>query len=66
MNKYLNMNEVPIQTKVKIKENGLVGHVVEIFHFPTTFKIEFKDGSFGIYKTHEVELLDDLQGEKDE
>ena len=66
MSKYLNMNEVPIQTKVKIKENGLVGHVVEVFHFPTTFKVEFEDGSFGIYKTHAVELLDNPGEKKDE
>ena len=58
MNKYFNMNEVPIGSKIKVKESNLVGYIVEIFHFPTTFKIEFKDGSFDIYKTHQLELLD--------
>ena len=60
MNKYFNMNEVPIGSKIKVKESNLVGHIVEVFHFPTTFKIEFKDGSSRVYKTNEIELLDDL------
>ena len=58
MNKYFNMNEVPIGTKVKIIDNDLIGEIVEIFHFPTTFKIRFEDNSFQVYKTHEVELFD--------
>ena len=60
MNKYFNMNDVPIGTKVKIKDNDLTGKIVEIFHFPTTFKIEFEDNSYQVYKTHEIELLEDL------
>ena len=33
--------------------------LVEVFHFPTTFKVEFENGEHEIYKTHEVELLED-------
>ena len=61
MNKYFNMNEIPIGTKVRIKDEDLIGNIVEIFHFPTTFKVELEDNSFKVYQTHEIELLDDLE-----
>ena len=62
------MNEVPIGTKVKIINSDLIGSIVEVFHFPTTFKVKFENGKFQIYKTHEVELLEDNQNtdKKDE
>ena len=67
MSKYSNMNEVPVGTKVKIKKEDLVGYIVEIFHFPTTFKVQFEDNSFKIYKTHEIELLleDELKDDQE-
>ena len=55
---YYSMNEVPIGTKVKIKDSGLEGNIVEIFHFPTTFKVQFEDKTFRVYKTYEVEILE--------
>ena len=61
MNKYFNMNEIPIGTKVKIKGKDLTGDIEEVFHFPTTFKVVFEDGSFEVYKTHEIELIDNLE-----
>ena len=42
MNKYLNMNEILIGTKVKIRNKDLVGKIIEIFHFPTTFSLTSK------------------------
>ena len=54
---YFSMNEVQVGTEVKIKNSDLKGRVVEVFHFPTTFKVEFEDGKFEVFKTHEVELL---------
>ena len=65
---YKSMNEVSIGTKVKIINSDLIGNIVEVFHFPTTFKVEFGNGKFQIYKTHEVELLEDNQNinKKDE
>ena len=62
---YFNMNEVPIGTRVKIKDSDLTGNVVEIFHFPTTFKVEFEDGNYNIYKTHEIELLNPSEEKED-
>ena len=55
---YFSMNEVPIGTKVKIKNSELKGSIIEIFHFPTTFKIELENGDFQIYKTYEFEILE--------
>ena len=66
MNKYFNMNEIPIGTKVKIKDEDLTGNIVEIFHFPTTFKVELEDNSFKVYQTHEIELLDDLEEKQED
>ena len=54
---YYSMNEVSIGTKVKIKDSELIGTIIEIFHFPTTFKVKFEDDTFKVFKTHEVELL---------
>ena len=55
------MNEIPVGTKVKIKGKDLTGDIEEVFHFPTTFKVVFEDGSFEVYKTHEIEIIDDLE-----
>ncbi len=64
---YFSMNEVPIGTEVKIKNSDLIGRVVEVFHFPTTFKVEFENGSSIVYKTHEIEILENSNSEdKDE
>ncbi len=63
---YFSMNEVQIGTEVKIKNSDLKGRVVEVFHFPTTFKVEFEDGKFEVFKTHEVELLKNEIKEEDE
>ena len=65
---YKSMNEVSIGTKVKIINSDLIGNIVEVFHFPTTFKVEFENEKFQIYKTHEVELLEDNENidKKDE
>ena len=64
---YFSMNEVPIGTEVKIKNSDLIGRVIEVFHFPTTFKVEFENGSSTVYKTHEIEILENSNSEdKDE
>ena len=65
MNKYFNMNEIPVGSKVKVKDKNLTGNITEIFHYPTTFKVVFEDDSFGVYKTHEIELINDSEQEED-
>tara|TARA_Y100001970_G_scaffold44170_1_gene55155 strand:- start:360 stop:557 length:198 start_codon:yes stop_codon:yes gene_type:complete len=63
MGKYFSMNNVPIGTKMKIKSNGKVGTLLEIFHYPTTFKVQFDDNSNGVFKTHEVEIINNDRDE---
>ena len=53
------MNTVPLGTKMKIKKTGKTGKLKEIFHYPTTFKVEYNDGSFDNFRTHEIEFIDE-------
>ena len=62
---YFNMNEVEIGRKVRVKNSDLTGNITEIFHFPTTFKVEFGNGKFEIYKTHEIELFEEYINDKE-
>mgnify|MGYP006237155655 CR=1 FL=1 len=57
MGKYFNMNELEVGIELKIKETGNVGTLKAVHHYPTTFTIEFEDGSFQNYKTNEIELV---------
>jgi len=57
MGKYFNMNEHEVGTKLKIKKNGKVGILKAVHHYPTTFTIEFDDGSFDNFKTNDIELI---------
>ena len=56
---YKNMNTVPIGTKMKIKKTGKIVTLVQIFHYPTTFKVEYEDGKFDSVRTHAVEFIDE-------
>ena len=55
---YKNMNTVPIGTKLRIKKTGEIVTLVQIFHYPTTFKVEYEDGTFDVLRTHAVEFID--------
>ena len=61
MAKYFSMNTVPLGTKMKIKHNNKEGVLLKIFHYPTTFKIGFNDESWKVYKTHEIEIIEDVK-----
>ncbi len=56
---YKNMNTVPIGTKMKIKKTGELVTLLQIFHYPTTFKVEYDDGRFDSVRTHEIEFIDE-------
>ena len=56
---YKNMNTVPIGTKMKIKKTGELVTLIKIFHYPTTFKVEYDNGSFDSVRTHEIEFIDE-------
>ena len=60
---YISMNIVPIGTKIKVNSTGEVGVLVKIFHYPTTFKVEFDNGKSEIYKTHEIEFFKETDDE---
>ena len=52
------MNDVPIGTKMKINSTGEICTLIQIFNFPTTFKVQKDDGAKLVFKTHEVEILE--------
>ena len=58
MSKYFSMNDVPIGTKMKINSTGEICTLIQIFNFPTTFKVQKDDGAKLVFKTHEVEILE--------
>ena len=57
MGKYFNMNELEVGTPLTINTTGNVGTLKVVHHYPTTFTIEFEDGSFQNFKTNEIELI---------
>ena len=56
--KYISLNEVPIGTKMIIKETKEEVELVKIQNFPTTFIVKFNDGKNDRFLTHQVEILD--------
>ena len=58
------MNNVPIGTSMKIKSSNKEGVLLEIFHFPTTFKVGFNDNSWKVYKTNEIEIIHTIEEKK--
>lgn len=56
---YKNMNTIPIGTKMKIKKTGQIVTLVQIFHYPTTFKVEYEDGTFESVRTHAIEFSEE-------
>ena len=54
--KYYSMNEVPVGTKMKVKETGKEVILIEIQHFPTSFKTKNEDDKIKNYSTYEVDI----------
>tara|TARA_B100000029_G_scaffold344614_1_gene337034 strand:- start:359 stop:553 length:195 start_codon:yes stop_codon:yes gene_type:complete len=57
-NKYFSLNQVPLGTKMIIKETKEEVELVEIQNFPTTFIVCFSNGTKDSYLTHEVDIID--------
>ena len=55
--KYISLNEVPIGTKMIIKETKEEVELVKIQNFPTTFIVKFSDGKNDSFLTHQVEII---------
>ena len=58
MSKYFNMNSIPIGSLMRVKKNGKEVKLIQIFHYPTTFKTEDENGLHEVFKTHEIEILE--------
>ena len=56
--KYISLNEVPIGTKMIVKETKEEVELMAIQNFPTTFIVKFDDGRKDSFLTHQVEILD--------
>ena len=56
--KYFSMNEVPVGTKMIVKETKEEVSLVMVQNFPTTFKTENKEGIQKSYYTYEVDIID--------
>ena len=52
------MNEVPAGTKMIVKSSNEEVVLIEIQHFPTTFKTKNIDGKINSYFTYEVDIED--------
>ena len=55
--KYVSLNEVPIGTKMIVKETKEEVELFEIQNFPTTFIVKFSDGRKDSFLTNQVEIL---------
>jgi len=56
---YRNMNTIPLGTKLKLKKSGETVILIDIFHYPTTFKVQYENGQFDNVRTHAVEFFDE-------
>ena len=56
--KYISLNEVPVGTKMIIKETNEEVELMAIQNFPTTFIVKFDDGRKDSFLTHQIEILD--------
>ena len=54
--KYYSMNEVPAGTKMIVKATNKEVSLVQVQHFPTSFKAKDEQGSISNYYTYEVEI----------
>ena len=54
--KYYSMNQVPLGTKMFVKKTGEEVTLIEIQHFPTSFKTENNEGISNSYLTYEVDI----------
>ena len=52
------LTQVPIGTKLKVKETGEFVTLEEIRNFPTRYKVITQSGQVYYYKTFEVEVVE--------
>ena len=52
------LTQLPIGTKIRIKETGVIVTLVEIRNFPTRYKTLDDNNNVEYYKTFEVEVIE--------
>ena len=52
------LTQVPIGTKLKVKNTGKIVTLEEIRNFPTRYKIITQSGRINYYKTFEIEVVE--------
>ena len=56
--KYFSLNQVPIGTKMIVKDTKEEVELLEIQNFPTTFIVLLENGVRATYFTHQVDIVD--------
>jgi len=59
MKKYFSMNNIEIGTKMQVVKTGELVILSKIFHYPTSFQVKKSNGELKVYKTHEVQMMDE-------
>ena len=52
------LTQIPIGTKLKVKETGELVILEEILNYPTRYKITNQSGQVNYYRTFEVEVVE--------
>lgn len=52
------LTQVPVGSKLKVKETQEVVSLVKIYNYPTKFEVINDLGEINYYRTHQVELLE--------
>ena len=52
------LTQVPIGTKLKVKNTGEIVTLEEIRNFPTRYKVKTPSGKINYFKTFEVEVVE--------
>mgnify|MGYP001258532945 CR=1 FL=1 len=52
------LTQVPLGSKLKVKNTGEIVTLEEIRNYPTRYKAINESGKINYYKTHEVEVIE--------
>jgi len=52
------LTQVPIGTKLKVKDSGKIVTLEEIRNYPTRYQTIDESGKINYYKTHEIEIIE--------
>ena len=58
------LTQIPIGTKLKVKETGELVILEEILNYPTRYKITNQSEQVNYYRTFEVEVVESIEESK--